>query len=293
MDHRDRWRGRVLLVGQPAEERISGARAMLDDGLYERFGVPDHAIGFHVSSDGPAGSIAVAPGLIMSSSDSVDIIVHGVGAHGASPHRGKDPIYIGSQIVIALQGLVSRELSPLEPGVVTVGSFHAGFKHNIISDEARLQLTVRSDSEGTRARLLAGIERVAKNIGRANGLPEDRLPEVITGFESTPTTVNDRTATARLRSVWADYFGRERMYSRPRSGMGAEDFSEFVQTPERVPGVYFSVGGTPESVLRSAMRGEVPLPSHHSPFFRIEPEPSVTAGVEATFVAALELLDRP
>ncbi|MEE4298417.1 MAG: amidohydrolase, partial [Pseudomonadales bacterium] len=282
-----------LLVGQPAEERISGARAMLDDGLYERFGVPDHAIGFHVSSDGPAGSIAVSPGLVMSSSDSVDIVVHGVGAHGASPHRGKDPIYIGSQIVVALQALISRELSPLEPGVVTVGSFHAGFKHNIIPDEARLQLTVRSDSEATRSRLLAGIERIAKNIGRANGLPEDRLPEVVSGFESTPTTVNDRAATARLRTTWLEYFGRERMYSRPRAGMGAEDFSEFVQTPERVPGVYFSVGGTPEAVLERVMRGEAELPSHHSPYFRIEPEPSVTAGVEATFVAALELLEQP
>ena len=293
LDHRDAWRGRVLLVGQPAEERISGAKAMLADGLYERFGVPDHAIAFHVSSDGPAGQISVSQGLIMSSSDSVDIIVHGIGAHGASPHRGKDPIYIGAQIVIALQGLVSRELSPLEPGVVTVGSFHSGFKHNIISDEARLQLTVRSDSEATRARLLSGIERVARNVGRVNGLPEDMLPEVISGFESTPTTVNDAEATARVRSVWTDYFGRDRFYSRPRRGMGAEDFSEFVQTDDDVPGVYFNVGGTPESVLQGYMRGEGRLPSHHSPFFRVEPEPSVTMGVEATFVAALELLDAP
>ena len=266
---------------------------MLADGLYERFGVPDHAIAFHVSSDGPAGQISVSQGLIMSSSDSVDIIVHGIGAHGASPHRGKDPIYIGAQIVIALQGLVSRELSPLEPGVVTVGSFHSGFKHNIISDEARLQLTVRSDSEAARARLLSGIERVARNVGRVNGLPEDMLPEVISGFESTPTTVNDAEATARVRTVWTDYFGRDRFYSRPRRGMGAEDFSEFVQTDDDVPGVYFNVGGTPESVLQGYMRGEGRLPSHHSPFFRVEPEPSVTMGVEATFVAALELLDAP
>lgn len=293
VEHRDRWRGTVMLVGQPAEERISGARTMLDDGLYERFGVPDYAVAFHVSSDGPAGRISVAPGLIMSSSDSVDILVHGVGAHGASPHRGKDPIYIGSQIVIALQGLVSREISPLAPGVVTVGSFHSGFKHNIISDAAKLELTVRSDSEATRAHLLEGIERIARNVGRMNGLPEDRLPEVRVGFESTPTTVNDDAATARVRQAWADHFGEDIFYSSARTGMGAEDFSEFVQTDDDVPGVYFSVGGTPQPVLDAVAAGEQDLPSHHSPFFRIDPGPSVTAGIEASFVAALELLDAP
>ncbi|MDZ7825844.1 MAG: amidohydrolase [Gammaproteobacteria bacterium] len=291
--HRDLWRGTVMLVGQPAEERIGGARAMLEDGLYERFGVPDHAIAFHVSSDGPAGRLAVAPGLVMSSSDSVDITVHGVGAHGASPHRGKDPIYIASQIVIALQGLVSREIAPLEPAVVTVGSFHAGFKHNIIPDEARLQLTVRSDSEATRTRLLEGIERIARNVGRAAGLPEDRLPTVRSGFESTPTTINDDAATARVRSAWVEHFGEDILYRSPRTGMGAEDFAEFVQTRHEVPGVYFSVGGTPEATLQQVAAGEMDLPSHHSPFFRIDPEPSVTRGIEASFVAALELLAAP
>jgi hippurate hydrolase len=293
MDNRDAWRGTVMLVGQPAEERISGAKAMLEDDLYERFGVPDHAIAFHVSSDGPAGRIAVAPGLIMSSSDSVDITVRGVGAHGASPHRGKDPVYIGAQIVVALQGLVAREISPLEPGVVTVGSFHSGFKHNIISDEAKLELTVRSDDEAVRAHLLDGIRRIAENVGRMNGLPEEMLPTVRVGFESTPTTVNDEAATARVRSAWAEHFGEDVFYSRPRTGMGAEDFSEFVQTDHDVPGVYFSVGGTPTSVLEAVAAGEQTLPSHHSPFFRIDPEPSVTAGVEATYVAALELLAAP
>jgi hippurate hydrolase len=291
--HRDLWSGSVMLVGQPAEERIGGARAMLEDGLYQRFGVPHHAIAFHVSSDGPAGRLAVAPGLVMSSSDSVDITVRGVGAHGASPHRGKDPIYIASQIVIALQGLVSREIAPLEPAVVTVGSFHAGFKHNIIPDEARLQLTVRSDSEATRTRLLEGIERIARNVGRAAGLDEDRLPTVRSGFESTPTTINDEAATARVRGTWVEHFGEDVLYRSVRTGMGAEDFAEFVQTPRRVPGVYFSVGGTPEATLQRVAAGEMDLPSHHSPFFRIDPEPSVTRGIEASFVAALELLGAP
>ena len=146
MERRGDWQGTVVLIGQPAEERIAGAKLMLEDGLYDRFGVPDYALAFHVSADGPAGKIAARPGLITSSSDSVDIIVRGVGSHGASPHRGKDPIYMASQLVIALQGIVSRELSPQEPAVITVGSIHGGFKHNIIPDEVKLQLTVRSDS---------------------------------------------------------------------------------------------------------------------------------------------------
>lgn len=242
MDTRDQWSGTVVLIGQPAEERISGAKAMLQDGLYERFGVPDYAIGFHVSADGPAGQLAVRSGLVQSSSDSVDILVKGVGAHGASPHRGKDPIYMASQLVIALQGIVSREVAPLQPGVITVGSIHGGFKHNIIPDEVKLQLTVRSNDEAVRAQLIEAIERVARGVGTLNGLPEELMPEVIHGFEGTPTNVNDAVASAQVRSAWEAHFGRERLYSRPRAGMGAEDFAEFVQTKERVPGVYFSVG---------------------------------------------------
>ncbi len=287
---RDRWSGTVMLVGQPAEERIGGAKAMLEDGLYERFGVPDYALAFHVSAGEPAGKVALESGLIASSSDSVDITVHGVGAHGASPHRGKDPIYIASQIVVALQGLVSRELGPLEPGVVTVGSFHGGFKHNIIPDAVELQITVRADSEETRAKLLAGIERVAHGVARAAGLPEELYPEVVHGFESTPTTSNDPELVERIRAVFLEAFGEAGMFEDVRQGMGAEDFAYFVQTPEAVPGAYFSVGGTLQAELDAEEQGGPPVPSHHSPFFRIEPEPAVTTGVEAMTRAVLELL---
>ena len=211
-----------MLVGQPAEERIGGARLMLDDGLYERFGVPDYALAFHVSSDGPAGKVSVRPGLIASSSDSVDITVRGIGAHGASPHRGKDPVYIASQLVIALQGIVSRELSPLDPGVITVGSIHGGLKHNIISDNVKLQLTVRSDSNDTREKLLEGIKRTAEHIGRLNGLPDELLPIVRIGFESTPPTINDDAATARVLAVWQSQLGDGRIFERPREGIGGK-----------------------------------------------------------------------
>ena len=168
----------MVFVVQPAEERIAGARKMLEDGLYTRFPKPDYALAFHVDADSPTGTITADPGIVGSSSDTVDVIVHGIGAHGASPQQGKDPIVMGAEIVLALQTLVSREISPLSPGVVTVGAFHAGAKHNIISDRAVLQLTVRSDDEAVRKVLLDGIKRIAENVGRMNGMPEDSLQEV-------------------------------------------------------------------------------------------------------------------
>ncbi len=290
---KERWAGTVMLVGQPAEERIGGAKAMLADGLYERFGVPAVALAFHVSAGDPAGKVSLQGGLIASSSDSVDIIVHGIGTHGARPHRGKDPIYIGAQIVVALQGLVSREISPLESGVVTVGSFHGGLKHNIIPDKVELQLTVRADNEETRQQLLAGIERIAKGVGRTAGLPEELLPEVVLSTESTPPTLNDEALSQRVRAAFARELGEGMLYEEKREGMGAEDFSYFLRTNHAVPGVYFDVGGTSQADLDDEAAGGRAVPSHHSPLFKIEPQPAVTSGVRAMTVALLELLAKP
>jgi hippurate hydrolase len=197
---------------------------------------------------------------------------------------------MGAEIVMALQTLVSREISPLKPGVVTVGAFHSGFKHNIISDKAELQLTVRSDDEDTRARLLAGIRRIAENVGRMNGLPEDKLPQVRVGFESTPVTINDDALTARVRSAFVSAFGPGVMHSEPRTGMGAEDFAYFIQQDLGVPGAYFVVGGTPQAELDAQKAGKARGTPHHSPFFRITPEPAVTLGAQAMTVAVLDLL---
>lgn len=191
MEMKDRWSGTIMFVVQPAEERVGGAKAMLEDGLYERFGKPDYALAFHVAAQLPTGKVSAAEGIQYSSSDSVDITVPGIGAHGASPHAGRDPVYIASQIVTALQSIVSREVMPLSPAVITVGSFHAGSKHNIISDRADLQLTVRSNDEAVRAQLLAAIERIAVNTGKAHGLPDD-LPVEVKVVEGTPVTYNDK-----------------------------------------------------------------------------------------------------
>ena len=292
---KDQWSGSLMLIGQPAEERVIGAKAMMDDNLWSRFGKPDYALAFHVWCGGQAGKVAVSYGSPYAGADAVDIIIHGVGAHGASPHRGKDPIVLASQIVLALQTLVARELPPRDPGVVTVGSFHAGTKHNIISDQAVLQLTVRNTSLETRKLLLDGIQRIAQNLGRAAGLPEDKLPEVIFS-ESTPPTINDPKLARRFKTAWESKLGNEfvmdaAFVAKNSKGMGAEDFPFFTTDPP-IPSVYFSVGGTPQSDIDTEASGGEKVPSHHSPFFKISPEPSIKTGVQATVVALMDLMSK-
>lgn len=283
---RNEWSGTLVLIGQPAEERISGARAMLADGLYKRFPKPEYALAFHVSADHPSGKIEVPLGIVGSSSDSVDITVHGIGTHGASPHQGVDPVLVAAQIVVSLQSVVSRTINPLEPGVITVGAIHGGSKHNIIGDRVDLQLTVRSDSSATRKILLDGIDRVAAGVARSLGVPEDKLPTVVRSTtETTPPTINDEPTAQRIKAVFVEHFGDRTIIEQPREGMGAEDFAYFVAPELGVKGVYFSVGGTPEAERNSA-------PSHHSPLFTIEPEPSIKAGVEAMVVGAMTLMSK-
>lgn len=287
--HRDSWQGTLMLVVQPAEERVLGAAAMKADNIWERFGTPDFALAFHVSSADVAGQINVSEGSPYAGADTVDIIIHGVGTHGAHPHRGKDPIVLGAHIVVALQTLVSRELAPRSPGVVTVGSFHSGTKHNIVSDRAHLQLTVRNTSEATRQLLLNGIRRIAENMGRVAGLPEDKLPEVIVSRESVPPTINHVALTQRLKRAWHTELGAPRVVDIPTQGMGAEDFPFFTVDPD-IPSVYWAIGGTPQADFDREAAGGAPVPSHHSPLFKISPEPAVTAGVESTVVALIELM---
>ena len=286
---RDQWRGTLMLIGQPAEERVLGAAAMRADNLWERFGQPDYAMAFHVASVLPTGMVGASTDSPYSGADTVDIYIPGVGTHGASPHRGIDPIVLGSQIVMGLQTVVSRSLPPRRPGVITVGAFHSGTKHNIISDLAHLQLTVHSESAADRTLLLDGIRRVAENMGRVAGLPEDRLPTVIVSNESVPPTLNDKALTERIMAVWDDHFGTGTVFSGERLGMGAEDFPVVTVDPY-IPSLYFAVGGTPAANFARERAGGEPVPSHHSPLFKIEPNASVTLGVEASVTALLALL---
>ena len=290
MATKKQWSGTLMLIVQPAEERIMGARKMMEDKIWQRFGTPDFALALHVGSDIETGKIDVLEGPAFAGSNSVDIIVHGIGAHGAYPHTGKDPIVLGAQIVMALQTLVSRELAPKEPGVVTVGAFNSGLKHNIISDRAHLQVTVRNTNLKTRDLLLAGIKRIAENLGRAAGLPEDKLPEVIVSKEEgTPPTINDVKLTQRLKKVWKKTFGEQNVIGQVDPGMGAEDFPYFTTDPY-IPSVYWMVGGTPKADFEAANNGGPVIPSHHSPFFKIYPKPSIQFGVKSTVMALMELM---
>jgi hippurate hydrolase len=290
---RNQWSGTLMLIGQPAEERVGGASAMMKDRLWERFGRPDYALAFHVAADVEAGKIWVTEGSPYSGADTVEILIHGVGAHGASPHRGKDPVMLGSQIVVALQTIISREREPHEAAVITVGSFHAGSKANIIADTAKLQLTVRNESAATRKMLLDAIKRVAINTARANGVAEDRLPEVTVLDEETPPTLNDPALARRMTQAWKDKLGAGIFDTNfARGGMGAEDFPFFTTKPY-IPSVYFVVGGTGKAALDAAAAGGAPVPSHHSAIFKIEPEPAIRTGVEATVTAMLALMKKP
>ena len=286
---KDRWAGTVVFVVQPAEERSGGAKAMIADGLYTRFPKPAYAIGWHVNSGMATGTVAGSEGIAYSSVDSVDITVRGVGAHGAVPNAGKDPIYMASQLVVALQGLISRERAPLSPGVITVGAFHGGTKHNIISDEAKLQITVRANDEKTRAELLAGIRRVAEGVGRMNGMADDKLP-VVTVADPTPVTLNDGPLARRLNAAIGAAMGPEAVVPFEQMGRGGEDFSRYGQPEHGVAAVIYQVGGTPKAALDAARSGGPPVPSHHSPLFKVDPRASVVTGATAMTSAVLELL---
>jgi hippurate hydrolase len=280
------WSGTLVLIGQPAEERVSGARDMLADGLYTRFPKPEFALGFHVHITAAAGAIMVPQRTAMASADSVDMVVRGVGTHGAQPHRGVDPVLVASQIVVSLQSLVSRSIDPLEAGLVTVGAIHGGTKHNIIGERVDLQLTVRADNPATRETLLTGIERVAHGVARSLGVPEDRLPEVIRSkVETTPPTLNDEPTAALIQSAFRTHFGAERVPAYVRDGMPGEDFAYYGAPEHGVKSVFFFVGGTPQAQLAG-------VAGHHSPLFKVAPEPTVTAGVEAMVVGALTLMPR-
>lgn len=288
-DNREAWSGTLVLIAQPAEEVGLGAYAMLADGLYERFPTPDAVISHHTWGYMPVGFVRYVPGFAMANVDTVDLYVRGIGSHGASPHLGKDPVVIGSQIVLALQTLVSRELSPFETGVVTVGAFNAGTKHNIISDEAHLQITVRSYTDEVRAQLLAGIERVATGIAMAAGLPEDLMPVMEIEETYTPAVYNDPALSDRAGQVLQARFGERVATANPVTG--GEDFSRYGRTEEDVPIFMFWVGGAPLDVWAEyAARGETP-PANHSPFFYPDAEGSILVAAEGMTAIALDLFE--
>ncbi len=289
---KDHWSGTLVMIGQPAEELGLGALEMLKDGLYTRFPKPQFVLSFHDSADLPSGTIGVTPGFALANVDSVNIKIRGEGGHGAYPHLTKDPIVIGSAIVMRLQTLISREKSPFEPAVVTVGSFHSGAKHNIISDEANLQLTVRSYSDESRAHLLNGIRRIAKAEAEAAGVAPDRLPIVVVQDNYTRATWNTPDFSREFADFYTGIFGTGAV-AIVGPTMAGEDFGEFRRAdPDSIKSLLFWVGGRPASEIEAAKREGRVLPGLHSPYWAPEVDKVIGTASEALSASAIRLMPR-
>lgn len=288
---RDQWKGTVVMIGQPAEERVLGARLMLRAGLFSKFPKPDKAIALHCASDLPHGTVGIVEGYALANVDSVEIVVKGVGGHGSMPHLCKDPIVLASHIVLALQTIVSREVRPGDPAVVTVGSIHGGTKSNIISDEVRLQLTLRSYKTETRQHLIDSIKRIVKAQAESAGMPADKMPEVIVSDDQTPALYNQPTLCGEVRHHLESALGAANVLTR-EPVMGAEDFAEYGLTKEKVPLCMFWLGTQPPAVVAEAKKKGTTLPSLHSPYFKPIPEPSIETGVKSLTSAVIGLMNK-
>ena len=288
---KDDWSGTIVFVGQPAEEAIGGARALLKAGLYNRFGKPNFALGFHDKADLQIGHIAVTEGYTYANVDSVNVTVRGIGGHGAYPHRTKDPVVLAAEMITAWQTIASRENNPLDPIVITVGSIHGGTKHNIIPDEVKMQLTVRTYKSEVRDKVLAAIDRIAKGCAMAAGVPADRAPIVEVQKDLTPATYNNPELTKRLVAVWKKVLGPQNVEMTDPT-MGGEDFSEYSLPDHSVPAVDFHIGAVdPEKIAQFKKEGKE-LPSLHSSKFAPVPEPTIRVGIIGMTSAVLELMKK-
>jgi len=289
---KDQWSGTVMFIGQPSEETIDGSRAMLADNLYTRFPKPDFAIALHDDPGIEVGKVGLTVGPIAASSTSVDVIIRGLGGHGAHPESTKDPVVMAAEFIMALQTIVSRQIAPQDPAVVTVGSIHGGSKHNIIPDEVVLQLTTRAFSEDVRRNILADIDRTARGIALAAGVPADRAPIVkVSETEAVPVTWNDPKLAARMKGAFVAALGEDNVLD-PGAEMGSEDFGLFGLDGRQIPIVQFKLGATSHERLAESKRTGARLPSLHSSLFYPEPEPAIRTGVIATTAVVVELLHK-
>ena len=289
---KDQWHGTIVFVAQPAEEIGTGARALLKDGLYDRFGKPNFALGFHDKADVEAGHIAVTEGYTSANVDSVDVTVRGVGGHGGYPHKTKDPIVLAAEIINAWQTIVSRENNPLDPVVITVGSIHGGTKHNIIPDEVKLQITVRTYKSKVRERVLADIDRIAKGCAVAAGIPAELAPIVSVPKDLVALAAyNNPELTKRLVAVWKKSLGDENVEIVDPT-MGGDDFSEYSLPDYSIPAVYFHFGAVEPAKIAEYKQGGKELPTLHSSKFAPVPEPTIRTGIIGMIVAVLDLMKK-
>jgi amidohydrolase len=286
---KSQWQGTLVLLGQPSEETGEGARALLRDNLYSRFPQPDFAIALHDTPALEAGTIGYTPGYAMASSTSVDVKIRGVGGHGSAPETTKDPVVVAAQIVLALQTIVSRENSPLDPAVVTVGSIHGGTRYNIIPDEVNLQLTVRTYKEDVRQKILASIERIAKGAAMAAGIPEDRAP-IIKVNEGTTSTYNDPKLIERLLPALQRALGEKNVLQVPPI-MASEDFG-YLSLDHKIPATIVWLGAGDPQKIKLHLETGAALPGLHSALFAPVPEPTLRTGVKTTTATVLELMKR-
>jgi hippurate hydrolase len=290
---KDKWKGTIIFIGQPAEETVGGARALLKDGLYTRWPKPNYVLGLHDDAEIATGQIGVTEGYCYANVDSVDVSVKGMGGHGAYPHKTKDPIVLAAEIINGWQTIASRETNPHDDVVVTVGSIHGGTKHNIISDEVKMQLTVRTYKKEVRDVVLAAIERIAKGCAAAAGLPADKMPEVkVRQDEFTPATYNNPELTKRASAAMKAVLGPDSIVAKDPT-MGGEDFSEYSLPDHSIPAFMFNVGAVdPAKVAESKKSGALPLPSLHSSKFAPVPEPTIKTGMVGMTAAVLDLMKK-
>ncbi|MGD0733335.1 MAG: amidohydrolase [Terracidiphilus sp.] len=289
---KDQWHGTLILIGQPSEETIDGARAMLADHLYERFGRPDYVLGQHDDPSFAAGVEAIVSGPVLASSTSVDVIIRGIGGHGARPEATKDPIVMAAEYILDIQSIVSRQLPPQEPAVVTVGTIHGGTKRNIIPDDVTLQLTVRTYSDQVREKILDSLNKMAQGVTVSNGLPSDRMPIVtVSKTEITPVTYNDPTLAARLRPVLIAVLGADKVAD-GHAEMGSEDFGLFGLPGRQIPAFFLRVGATDPAKLVESERTGMPVPVLHSALFAPPPAPTLRTGVLGMTAAVLDLMKK-
>ncbi len=280
----DRWSGTLMFIGQPAEEIGEGAKMMLDDGLYDRFGVPDYGLGLHCNASLPIGQIATTEGYIMANTELIDIKIKGVGAHGASPHQSIDPIIVASMIIMEIQTIVSRNIKPIDDAVVTVGAIKGGTKHNIIPDEVTLQLTVRTYKEEVRLLIHKRLREISRGIAIAAGLTEDLMPEVIIPEDYVPSNYNDPALTNQFMTSAAKAIGADNtIYTEPT--MGGEDFAWYGRTEHDVPTMMYWLGTVPPEKLEKGQN-----PGLHSPFYYPVVEESIRTGVTVSTQAILDLM---
>ncbi len=287
---KDHWRGTLVLIGQPAEEVGKGAKAMLEDGLFKKFPRPDWCLALHVDAELESGKVGYVSGFAMANVDSVDVVIKGVGGHGAHPDKCIDPVVIAAQVVIGMQIIVSREIRPIDPVVVTVGSIHGGTKHNIIPDQVTMQLTVRSYTDEVRDKTLKAIERVARGTAKAAGVPDDLAPTVTVKDEHTPATYNTPELVDRVTKTLRQTVGEANVLQREPT-MGGEDFGRYGREEPKVPIFMYRLGSVPPAkVAASKQPGGKPLPSLHSPFYLPDREPTLKTGMLTMTAAAIDLL---